>query len=232
MTINEIVKELKNKGSRRNIEGMARFGINVERAYGVSNKDLRLIARKIKIELKDELERHQLALALWHEGYHETMILAAFIDQPELVTEKQMDKWVESFNSWAVCDTVCGHLLDKTPFAYKKALKYTTRDEEFVKRAGFVLVAWLAVHDKYSENKLFIDFLDIIEREAHDDRNYVKKAINWSLRQIGKSRKDAKVLTACIDRAKKLEKMDSKSASWIGKNALRELNLFQNKIIE
>ena len=227
MTVEIIMHDLSTRSSQRNIDGMARFGINVESALGVSNADLRIIAQGIKREIKDKSARHNLALELWDAGYHETRILAGFIDDYHLVTERQMDKWVSEFNSWAVCDTVCGQLLDKTPFAYKKALEYTKRDEEFIKRAGFVLMAWLAVHDKKADNKIFIEFLDVIAREAHDERNFVKKAVNWTLRQIGKSRKDDLVLQACIEKAKIIEKMDSKSARWIAKDALRELAKYE-----
>lgn len=210
----EIIAQLKNKSSQRNIAGMAKFGITTKKAFGVSVSELRKMAKEIG-------KNHQLALKLWDTGYHEAKILASLIDQVEEVDEKQMDKWVGDFDSWDICDTVCGSLFDKTSFAYKKALKYTFDKREFVKRAGFVIFTWLVVHDKKTGDKIFADFLDIIEREAKDERNFVKKAVNWSLRQIGKRNGNLRKLA--IKKAKQIEKQESQSARWIAKDALREL---------
>jgi 3-methyladenine DNA glycosylase AlkD len=143
------------------------------------------------------------------------------VDIPKLVTEKQMDDWVKDFNSWDLCDQCCSNLFDKTPFAYKKAIQWSRRKEEFVKRAGFTLMATLAVHDKRTENKVFEKFLPIIKRESADDRNFVKKAVNWALRQIGKRNRELN--KEAVKTAKEILKMDSKAARWIAFDAIREL---------
>ena len=215
-TTQKILKILKSKSksNKKNLEGMKRFGISFRKAFGVPIPFLRSLAKMIG-------KNHKLALKLWECGYHETKLLAAFVDEPEKVTEKQMDKWVGSFESWADCDTVCGSLLDKTPFAYKKALEYTKNKKEFIKRTGFTMFAWLAVHDKKADDKVFIAFLSIIERESTDERNFVKKAVNWALRQIGKRNENLRKYA--IKKAKEILKQNSKSAQWIAKNALREL---------
>ncbi len=175
----EILIKLKSLSNPEAVAGMARFGINTKKAYGVSIPDLRKMAKGIG-------KNHILAQKLWDSGIHEARILAGMIDLPERVTEKQMKHWVKDFNSWDVCDQVCSNLFDKTKFAYPKAIKWSKRNEEFVKRAGFVLMAALAVHDKEASDKEFLKFLPIIKREATDERNFVKKAVNWALRQIGK----------------------------------------------
>lgn len=143
------------------------------------------------------------------------------IDEPKMVTVKQMENWVKDFDSWDLCDQCCGDLFDKTEFAYQKAMEWSKRDEEFVKRAGFVLMAKLALHDKKAEDKAFLTFLPIIKRESIDDRNFVKKAVNWALRQIGKRNVDLNI--AAVETAKEIQKMDSRSAKWIAADALREL---------
>ena len=179
MEYEEILKQLKSLSDPEVVAGMARFGINPKTTYGVSIPNLRKMAKQIGRD-------HLLALRLWNSGIHEARILASMIDPPEMVTEEQMDKWVKDFDSWGVCDQCCSNLFDKTKFAHKKAIQWSKRREEFVKRAGFVLMATLAVHDKEAGDKEFLKFLPIIKREATDDRNFVKKAVNWALRQIGK----------------------------------------------
>jgi 3-methyladenine DNA glycosylase AlkD len=143
------------------------------------------------------------------------------IDVPEKVTETQLERWVKDFDSWDVCDQCCSNLFDKTKFAHKKAIEWSKRREEFVKRAGFVLMATLAVHDKEADNQKFMRFLPIIKREATDERNFVKKAVNWALRQIGK--RNSALNKIAIQTAKKIQKIDSKSARWIASDAIREL---------
>ena len=144
------------------------------------------------------------------------------IDDPLFVTQKQINEWVKDFNSWDICDQVCGNLFDRTPFAIETAIVFSSHDEEFVKRAGFVLMAEYAVHNKTTDNEIFINFLQLIEREAWDDRNFVKKAVNWALRQIGKRNQ---ILTiAAIETANRILLQDSKSAKWIASNALNELS--------
>ncbi len=210
----EILKQLKSLSNPEAVAGMARFGINTERAYGVSLYTLRPMAKEIG---KD----HNLAQQLWISEIHEARILAGMIDDPKQVTEKQMESWVKEFDSWDVCDQVCGNLFDKTPFAYRKAVEWSSREEEFVKRAGFVLMATLSVHDKKAEDKQFEKFFPIIKREVNDNRNFVKKAVNWALRQIGK--RNINLNKKAIKTAKEIQKTDSRSARWIASDALREL---------
>ncbi len=214
MTLEPILAELESLANPENVAGMARFGIKGQKVLGISMKTLEPIARRLR---KD----HTLAVQLWDSGIHEARLLACMIDDPRQVSEAQMDSWVNDFDSWDVCDQACNKLFDKTPFAYTKALEWTSRDSEFVKRAGFVLMATLAVHDKKASDQPFIDFLPIIQREATDDRNFVKKAVNWSLRQIGK--RNLALNIRAIQTAETIRALDSKAARWIGADALREL---------
>lgn len=210
----EVLRKLKKLGSKRDRQGMARFGINTENAYGVSLYKVRPLAKEIG---KD----HKLALELWKSCIHEARILASIIDDPAKVTETQMERWVKDFDSWDVCDQVLSNLFDKTKFAYKKAFEWSKREEEFVKRAGFVMMACLAVHDKQAADKDFENFFPVIIREATDERNFVRKAVNWALRGIGKRNKNLN--KKAIATAEKIQKIDSKSARWIASDALREL---------
>lgn len=194
---------------------MARFGINPDRALGVRIPDLRRLAKQVGTD-------HSLALGLWKTGIHEARILASMIDDPAAVTERQMESWAGDFDSWDLCDQCCGNLFDRTPFAYGKAVEWASRDEEFIKRAGFALMAWAAVQDKTADNRVFLEFLPVIEREANDDRNFVKKAVNWALRQIGK--RNRRLNRAAVAAARRLAKQkDSRAARWVGTDALREL---------
>lgn len=193
---------------------MSRFGIKADKAFGVSVPALRKLAKSIG---KD----HALAQALWESGLHEARELATMIADPELVTEELMERWVMDIDSWDVCDHCCGNLWDKTPFAYRKAREWSRRPEEFVKRAAFSLMAALAVHDKTASDDAFIKFFAIIKRESIDERNFVKKAVNWALRQIGK--RNRKLNRQAIETAREIQKLDSKSARWIAADALREL---------
>lgn len=170
---------------------------------------------------KETGKNHALAQELWNSGIHEARILAGIIDEPEEVTEQQMEKWVKDFDSWDVCDQCCSNLFDKTEYAHKKAVEWSRRQGEFVKRAGFTLMAALSVHDKKAADEKFLKFLPVIKREAVDERNFVRKAVNWALRQIGK--RNSKLNKAAIATAKEIGKMNSKSAKWIASDALREL---------
>src|SRR4030043_47569 len=210
----QIIKKLKSLSDPKNIEGMARFGINSQKTLGVSIPVLRKMAKEIS-------KNHNLALELWDSEIHEARILAGFIDEPEKVTEKQMEKWAKDFDSWDVCDQVCSSLFDQTPFVWQKLQEFAKRKEEFVKRTGFTLMACLAVHDKKSLDKDFIKLLPIIKREATDERNFVKKAVNWALRQIGKRNKNLN--KEAIKTAKEILEIDNKAAKWIATDALREL---------
>ena len=210
----DIINRLKSLSDPGAVEGMARFGINPENTYGVSIPNLRQMAREAG---KD----HALALQLWSSGIHEARILASMVDDPKVVPEEQIDNWVEGFDSWDVCDQCCMNLFEKTRFAYPKAVEWSSREEEFVKRAGFVMMARLAVSDKKAGDRQFKGFFPIIKREALDNRNMVKKAVNWALRQIGK--RNSTLNETAIRAAKKIQQMDSKSARWIASDALREL---------
>ena len=215
-TSEQVLAELKKFASPANVKGMARFGINSTNTLGVSIPTVRGIAKPHRLD-------HALALKLWESGIHEARILAAFVDDPKQVTESQMEVWVKDFDSWDVCDQVCSGLFDKIPLAYRKAVQWSKRPEEFVKRAGFVLMACLAVHEKKSGDEAFENFLPIIIREANDDRNFVRKAVNWALRQIGK--RNSRLRAKAMKVAEELSESDSKSARWIGKDALRELKI-------
>lgn len=210
----EIVKQLKSLSNPEALAGMAKFGIKTRNALGVSIPDLRKIA---KVTGKN----HLLAQRLYSSGIHEARMLAGMIDDPGMVTEEQMENWVKEFNSWDVCDQCCSNLLDKTRFAHQKAIEWSERTEEFVKRAGFAMMAALAVHDKKAKDKAFLKFLPIIKRESIDERNFVKKAVNWALRQIGK--RNMALNKAAIKTAREIQKLNSKSARWIASDAIREL---------
>ena len=210
----EILKKLESLSDPAAVAGMTRFGINPRNTYGVSIPKLRKLVRQIG-------RSHRLAQQLWSSGVHEARILAALIDSPESVSEKQMENWVKDFDSWDICDGCCGNLFDKTEFAYSKAVAWSERRAEFIKRAGFVLMAQLAVHDKLANDKKFIKFFPVIRREATDHRNFVKKAVNWALRQIGKRSRYLNQLA--IKAATEIRRIDSKAARWIAADALREL---------
>jgi len=210
----DIIARLKKHANPKCVEGMSRFGINPKNTLGISIPILMKIAKEIG---KD----HKLAQKLWASGIHEARILAAIADDPDEVTEAQMESWVKDFDSWDVCDQVCMRLFDKTPYAYSKAKEWSARDEEFVKRAGFALIASLSFHDKEASDKKFEEFLPIIIRESDDERNYVKKSVNWALRQIGK--RNPSLNSKAIAAAKKISKRNTKSAKWIASDALREL---------
>jgi len=215
MSVEEIIDSLKKLANLGNINGMARFGINSDGTLGVSMPDVRQIAKSLK-------KNHVLALELWDTGIHEAKILAALIDDWKLVTDSQTEKWVIEFDSWDVCDQVCMNLFDKLPFAYAKAFQWAGRDEEFVRRAGFVLMASMAVHNKKAPDGYFEPFLEVIAEYSTDERNFVRKAVNWALRQIGK--RNRYLNQKAIETAEKIsETKDSKAARWIAADALREL---------
>ena len=214
MKYNDIIQKIKSLSNPEAVKGMARFGINPENTYGVSIPNLRAMAKEIG---KD----HALAQQLWASGIHEARLLATFIDKAEMVTEAQMESWVKDFDSWDVCDQCCSNLFDKTRFAHQKAVEWSEREEEFVKRAGFVMMAALAVHDKKAADQDFANFLLIIKREADDSRNFVKKAVNWALRQIGKRNHNLNQMA--VRTAEEIQQINSKSARWIAADAIREL---------
>lgn len=214
MRLEDVLQKLEKMSNPKAVESMARYGITPKRAYGISIPDLRKLAREIG-------KNHLLAQELWDIDTRETRILATMISEPEKVTEEQMENWVKDFDYWEICDQCCANLFTKTRFAYRKAVEWSSRDEEFVKRAGFVLMARLALADKKASDEIFEEFLLIIKREATDERHYVKKAVNWALRQIGK--RNIYLNKKAIEVAKEIGRMDSKSARWIASDALREL---------
>jgi cytidyltransferase-like protein len=210
-----IIKKLKSLENKKNKEGMARFGISPKNTLGISVPYLRDFAKQIG-------KNHELALRLWKSGIHEARLMAAFMAEPGKLTEKEMESMVKDIDSWDICDQTCSSLFGGTPFAEKKIFEWTKRKEEFVKRAGFVLMAVLAVHDKSAKDSFFKRFFPIMKREARDERNFVRKAVNWALRQIGK--RNASLNKKAIKVAEDIYKIDSKSAKWIASNALVELN--------
>ncbi|MCG6552867.1 MAG: DNA alkylation repair protein [Candidatus Magnetominusculus sp. LBB02] len=215
MECRDIIITLKGYANPENVKGMARYGINPHNTLGVNIPVLRKMAKTIG---KD----HALALELWETGIHEARILAALIDSAALVTSEQLENWALNFDSWDVCDQVCSNLFDKTAYAYEKACSWSRREEEFVKRAGFVLMAALAVHDKKAGDEVFMSFFPMIKSGSSDDRNFVKKAVNWALRQIGK--RNQFLCRKSIALAAEIEFIGTKTARWIAKDALRELH--------
>lgn len=207
MSHNDIISIIKSQANPLAIAGMAKFGINITNTYGTSVPALRAIAKKIG------KRNHAIAQELWTSGIHEARLLAPMIDDPNSVTEKQMEEWVTDFNSWDICDQCCSNLFDKTKYAYKKATEWSVRNEEYVKRAGFALMATLAVHDKKADNKTFLKFLLLIKEQSTDERNFVKKAVNWALRQIGKRSLDLN--KEAIKTSKAIQNIPSSSAQWI-----------------
>jgi 3-methyladenine DNA glycosylase AlkD len=221
-----VMDELAGMASEENRAGMARYGIKTDDAFGVSVYELRRIAKGYRRD-------HELALALWGTGNHEARLLASMVDDPAQVTAEQMESWAGDFDSWDVCDQVTSNLFDKTPFAYAKVAEWSGREDEWVKRAAFATAAALAVQDKKAADKRFVPILALIRREAGDDRNFVKKAVNWALRNIGK--RDAALHVAAIETAEEIlaaadaraaaDRRDpaARSGRWIARDALREL---------
>lgn len=220
MDFADILRELEKLRDPDAISGMARFGITPQQAYGVRIPTLRKIAKSART--KNPVENHALALRLWSHDTRETRILASMVDSADLVNEAQMEHWVHDFDYWEICDQCCMNLFEKTPYAYPKAVEWATREPEFEKRAGFVLMARLAVSDKRATDDKFTAFFPLIEQEAGDPRNYVKKGISWALRQIGK--RNAALRSEAITVAKHIIEQDSQSARWIARDALNELN--------
>ena len=214
MRVEAVLEELHGLADPTRLTGMSRYGIATDRALGVTVTELRAVARTLGRD-------HELAAALWDSGVHEARLLATMVDEPALVSEAQAERWVRDVGSWDLCDGLCGNLLDRTPFAFDKAIEWSDRDEEFVKRAAFALMACAAVHRKDVDDAPFERFLPIVAAEATDDRNYVKKGVNWALRQIGK--RSPTLNRSAIAVAQELRSSPERSARWIGSDALREL---------
>ena len=215
MNANEVIHELKRLSTPEHFNSFARFGIPDKNALGVKMPDIRKLAKKIG-------KNHILAMELWHSEVHEAKALAPMIADEKLITENDFDWIVSTFDSWDLCDGAC-KILSKTPFAKNKITEYADNQHEFVKRTAFVLMCSFAVHHKEKPDEFFYPFFQIIEREARDNRNFVRKAVNWALRQIGKRNGHLKI--KAIETAERIKEQDSKSARWIANDALRELRL-------
>ena len=213
-TVREALAWLERRGSKRNREGMARYGIIAPKSFGVSMATMKGLAKKLGRD-------HDLAAALWATGWYEARILCSFVDEPEKVTPAQMEAWARQFDNWAICDTICFHLFDRTPHAWRKVEQWRTRKDEFVRRAAFALIACLALHDKSAPDAKFLRALPWIEEAATDERNFVKKGVSWALRGIGPRSRAAHA--AAMKTAQRLARSESPSARWIGKDAIRDL---------
>jgi 3-methyladenine DNA glycosylase AlkD len=213
-SVKDVLDKLQSKAKPEQLEGMAKYGMTVEQRLGVSVPDMRKLAKEIG---KD----HKLALDLWSTGIAEARIVAAMVGDPDKLTEEQMEDWVKGINSWDVCDQACMNLFEKNQLAWKKIVDWSEREEEFVKRTAFSLIACLAWHDKKASDEKFIELFPVIIRGARDERNFVKKAVNWALRNIGK--RNLNLNEAAINTAKEIRRVDSKAARWVAADAIREL---------
>ena len=214
MDADEVLAWLARTGSRRGLDAMARYGIPSDRAFGVPMGALLAFSKRLG---KD----HSLAGALWKTGRYEARLLAGLVDEPSRVTRKQMDSWAAAFDSWAVTDTVCFHLFARVPAAWDKARQWARSPREFVKRGGFALMASLVLRDKAASDARFVALLPLMERGARDERNFVKKGVNWALRTVGK--RSPTVHAAALRTAKRLAESEQPAPRWVGKDALREL---------
>jgi 3-methyladenine DNA glycosylase AlkD len=212
--VREVLAWLERRGSRRNREGMARYGIVAAKVFGVSVSTLQQLAKRLGRD-------HDLAAALWDTGWYEARMLTAFVDEPARVTPAQMDRWARDFDNWAICDTVCLHLFDRTPHAWRKVGQWSRRRDEFVKRAAFALLAGLALHDKQSGDEPFRRALVLVEGAARDERNFVKKGVSWALRVVG--RRSLALNATAIAVARRLSASPETAARWVGHDAFREL---------
>ncbi len=210
-----VLASLKRLATKKVRDGMARYAIPSENALGVSVGAMRTLAKKLG-------RNHELAAGLWETGCYEARMMAAFTDDPAMITPAQMDRWCNEFDSWAICDTVCFALFDRTPHAWKKVKQWAKSKQEFVKRGAFALLASLVAHDKQASDEQFAEGLALIEIAADDDRNFVKKGVNWALRCIGK--RNLALNAAAIAVAQRLAESTNAAARWVGKDALRELS--------
>ena len=212
----EILREMRALADPAALEGMARFGIDTSSSLGLNTPTIRAIARRVG---KDQA----LAEKLWDSGVREARILASMVADPRAITRSTMDRWVRDFNSWDVCDSCCCDLFDRTPFVWQKIPKWAADKREYVRRAAFSTLACAAVHDKTADDQRFLDGLVLVEKYAIDHRNFVRKAVNWALRNIGK--RNTRLLPAAIACAERVRAQDSKAARWIAADALREFRL-------
>ncbi len=212
--LRDVLARLERRGSKKNREGMARFGIRAAKVFGVSVAELRKEAKALG-------RSHELAAALWASGWYEARLLAAFVDEPARVTPAQMDRWCRDFESWADCDTACFSLFDRTPHAFRKVEQWSTRRREFEKRAAFALLASLALHDERAGDDAFLACLPLVEQAAGDERNFVKKGVSWALRAIGE--RNPALHGAALALAERLAASEDKRERWVGKDAVRGL---------
>ena len=220
--MDEILREMRSMASPIALDGMERFGINVENRLGLSVPQIRAIAKR-------HGRNQAMAEELWNTGIAEARILASLIGDPEAIRSSTMDRWAHDFNCWTVCDACCCNLFDRTPYAWTKIRKWAPNNREFVRRAAFASLAGLAVHDKAANDRQFTDALKLIEAYAFDDRNFVRKAVNWALRNIGK--RNARLLPHAIRSAERIRAQDSRAARWIAADALRELRAREKRAI-
>jgi 3-methyladenine DNA glycosylase AlkD len=212
--VDSVVAELKRVGTKKTLDGMARYAIPSDKAFGVPVGTLKTLAKPLG-------RNHELAGELWKTGWYEARMLASFIDDPAEVSPAQMDRWCRDFDNWAICDTVCFHLFDRTPYAWGKVKQWAPRREEFIRRAAFALLWGLTVHDKEADDSHYVEGLVLIEQAATDERNFVKKAVNMALRATGK--RNATLNAAAVEVARRLAGSDDPTSRWVGKDALREL---------
>ena len=212
--VDSVIDKLKSKAQPENLEGMTRYGIPPEQRLCIRVPELRKLAKEIGRD-------HKLALDLWRSGIGEARILATMVAEPDRLTEEQMEDWVKDIDSWDICDQLCMNLFSKNQLAWKKIMDWSEREEEFVKRTAFSLIACLAWNDKKASDNVFLELLPVIVREATDGRNFVKKAVNWALRNIGK--RNVNLNKAAVNTAKEIKQLDSRAARWIAADAIREL---------
>jgi len=210
----DIVKKLTSLRDDKNLSQLERAGIRYEKAFGIRIPTLRTLAKELGTQ-------HTLALQLWEEEHHEAKLLATMLADPEKVTEATMESWVKDFYSWDICDQAIQNLFEKVPMAWDKACEWSFREPEFEKRAGFVIMARLGISDKKTDDKKFESFFPYILEGATDERNFVKKAVNWAIRQIGK--RSIYMNKQCLKLCGEIRKIDNKAAQWIVKDAIREL---------
>jgi 3-methyladenine DNA glycosylase AlkD len=214
MRLSEAIGALKKMGDPAVVDGMKRFGVSSQHALGISAPQLRSLAKSIG-------QDQELSLKLWKTGIHEARAIAALIGDPDKVTWRQMGKWAQDFDSWATCDAACGILFVRTPYALKAAFQWCRSKQEFVKRAGFVMMAEAAIHLKSLDDREFLPMFKEIRRGAVDERDFVRKAVNWALRQIGK--RNGRLNQLAIAEGEQIRAIDSRAARWIASDALREL---------
>ena len=212
--VRSALKWLKSHSTNTTLDSMARYGIPSDKAFGVAMKDMKVLGKQLG-------RNHELAAALWDTGAYEARMVCSFVDDPALVTAAQMDRWCHDFDNWAICDTICFNLFDRTPHAWAKVAQWSTRRNEFEKRAAFALLWSLSVHDKRADDEQFVRGLVFIERAAADGRNFVKKAVNMALRAIGK--RNLALNVAAVDVARRLADSQEAAAQWVGTDALNEL---------